>query len=352
MPTQRERAERIRDKARELFRRPHVGDCESLAQLVEWAQSEFHNDYFGLNNDEESFVEDFGLALTNVSECGFDRTEDIDLYAGYGFAGDTCFKMIFRDRSNQVRHFWGYVLAGFQYGRMLGAIATVREGGEEADCELGEDGARLGAGLDALGVALDEVADWIRTNLCSRGNCFATAPNGDEEDEEEEDTEGALNSRDDMIAPVTSSTVVSKRPVRSSGQRFRKALGSFLVNFGLADLWHAVELYNGRIVDRRMRTYGERLATESGAPVSARHFPFSYFAKRLATGMIEEQVDGIVTAPEARKRITAPLARGNYAIIYTFRFGFLRRQRLIVIFDAAGRLVGLDEEGLTRDVRS
>ena len=182
---QRARCEQIRDKARDLFGRSDVGACESLAELIEWAFTEFHDVYFGtFNNDEETFVEDFGLVLTERSECvAWERGDDLDLYLGYGYAADSCFYSTYQDGSNQVRHFWGYVMQGFQYGKVLGKLTLIREAfpPELADAALGDIGVILGAGLDGIGTALDEVPGVIRTYLCDSQNCFATG-SGEEED--------------------------------------------------------------------------------------------------------------------------------------------------------------------------
>ena len=188
---QRDRCEAIRDKALELFGRPDVGDCESLAQLTEWALTEFKDVYLGsYNNDEETFVEDFTLVLTDRSEWVFTgkRTEDFDLYAQFGFAGDSCVRSVFKDGSNQVRHFWGYVALSFQIGsKFLGCCATFRElfPPEPADQALGVIGAQIGAGLDGVGFDLEELADQIRLLLCNQENCVVAT--GNEEEEEGED---------------------------------------------------------------------------------------------------------------------------------------------------------------------
>ena len=199
---QRDRCIRIRDKARELFGRPNVGNCESLAQLIEWAFDEFEDVYFGtFNNDEETFVEDFGLVLTERSEWViFDRSEDQDLYLG--FVSDSCFSWVYTDGSNQVRHFWGYVMMGFQYGQRATTLATLREAlpPEPEDAALGVVGNYIGSGLDGglayipgtpfltleYGVSLKTVPKLIRAMLCKGENCFESSNESNENEEAEE----------------------------------------------------------------------------------------------------------------------------------------------------------------------
>jgi hypothetical protein len=160
-------------------------------QLIEYAFAEFRDIYFGrFNNDEETFVEDLGLVLTDVSEWVITgtRSADLDLYLGWGYAADSCFYRWFQDGSNQVRHFWGYVLMGFQYGRLIGDIATLREWfpPEVEDVWLGNMGVKMGAGLDGLGISLEEVPGWIRHNLCDPSKCRGTLVVEEEEEEEED----------------------------------------------------------------------------------------------------------------------------------------------------------------------
>ncbi len=201
---QRQRCLRIKDKAKELFGRSDVGDCESLAELVEWTQDEFHDVYFGLNNDEETFVEDLGLVLTERTEWGSStRDDDTDLYLGFKFAKDRCFSAEYQDGSNQVRHFWGYVMIGFNWGPNIASVAArIMEGSysPNPDVDLSDEAGKLGSRLDQVGVSLDEVATWIRDRLC-KDDCFSGDSGiGEDEDDEgwlEEDEEGEEEEGED-----------------------------------------------------------------------------------------------------------------------------------------------------------
>ena len=172
-----ERDRRLRDIKRmalELFSNEKITDCEALAQLVERVLKKYKNIYLGWNNDEETFVEDLTLVLTERSEDGAlsdrgARRDGTDAYfIGWNAAGDSGFKSAFRSRGggNQVRHFWASVSLGFQMGRTVGLItAAVRDLDDAADRALGYAGTWVGAGLDDFGVSLEELADVIRARL-------------------------------------------------------------------------------------------------------------------------------------------------------------------------------------------
>ncbi len=166
--TRQERLERIRDKARELFFQSNLHSCEALARLVGWTLDEFADVYLGRwNDDEEQFVDDLGMILTDRSEYVLWAREEDGLWVRD--KGDSCFQAQFQDGSDQARHFWGYVMMSFSYGRILGTDAILREAfpPEWADAKLGYRGVELGSALTWNVRDLSDVADWIRRWVCS-----------------------------------------------------------------------------------------------------------------------------------------------------------------------------------------
>jgi RHS repeat-associated protein len=154
-------------------------DNEALAKLADWTLTKFRGKYFGyINNDEESFVEDLGYVLTEVGENWTGlwlraRDDWRELQIPGGLAYDTGFKTWFRDGTNQVRHFWIAVWAGFQLLRFAQTPITVSEWNQDFDRWLGLAGVDLGAQLAGLGVALGEVPGWIRSKV---GDPLETTP--------------------------------------------------------------------------------------------------------------------------------------------------------------------------------
>lgn len=174
----RERVERIRDHALELFARDDICDCKALAELVQYAINDNTPSMAasspGPDYTASDLVGDLALVLTERTESGLStRTEDTDLYLGYGYAGDSCFRSIFQDGSNQVRHFWGYVMLGVSLGYAAGSyICLIREISilEYADYNLGVAGLTLGHKLGWAQLTgdtdLDFVSDWIKKYVC------------------------------------------------------------------------------------------------------------------------------------------------------------------------------------------
>jgi hypothetical protein len=156
----------IRNHASRLFDDDSITDCEALARLIEWMLEKYAGVYLGtFNNDEETFVEDLTLVLTDRSENGATSPRDDKYYIGYGYAVDSGFKAEYKDGTNQVRHFWAFVSFGFQYGRAIGSAAAIEQE-SPADRALGLKGASIGAGLDGMGESLEGLAEAIREELC------------------------------------------------------------------------------------------------------------------------------------------------------------------------------------------
>ncbi len=180
--TRQERLIIIRDKARELFFHSNLHSCEALSRLVEWTLDEFSDVYLGRgNDDEEQFVDDLGMILTDRSEYVLWARDEDGLWVRD--KGDSCFQAQFQDNGgDQVRHFWGYVMMSFNYGRILATNAVLRElfPPEKADALLGYRGIELGAALTWNVHDLSEVADWIRRWVCSNDCPSFTSVSGEE----------------------------------------------------------------------------------------------------------------------------------------------------------------------------
>lgn len=180
----RERLIEIRDHARQLFNRANAGACCSLAELIRWYDNRYGPSIAFPDNpsfDAHDLVSDLGYILTEKSEWLLDRDEDTDLYLGWGFAGDSCFRSLYQDGSNQVRHFWAYVMVGYQYGWFGGGWGALRElfPPEGADYLLGVMGIRLGNAvlrdgdwpMADGGANSADMADWIAENICDPECC-------------------------------------------------------------------------------------------------------------------------------------------------------------------------------------
>ncbi len=134
--------------------------CHAMADVYGYAAEQ----YRGFNNDEESFVEDLGAVMAGVTEwCTPDSTN-----SGTPRFSDSGFKSEFRDTSNQVRHFTGGVVAGFQYGHWFGGLHRLARPDGPADTALNDISSAIGAGLDGIGTSLEEVKEKIEVNVCER----------------------------------------------------------------------------------------------------------------------------------------------------------------------------------------
>ena len=174
--SRRARLVEIRDKARELFSRPDAGACCSLVELIRWYDGEYGPSIVfpdAPTLDAHDLVRDLGYILTEKTKWMFDRDEDTDLYLQFGYAGDSCFRSMYQDGSNQVRHFWAYVMTGYQYGYLGGGYAALREffPPEGSDYLLGIMGVRLGNEILREKHSTSEVADWISRYICDPECC-------------------------------------------------------------------------------------------------------------------------------------------------------------------------------------
>ena len=176
----RQRILGIKAEAERLFGDDSICDCESLARLCYWLIniSPYQDAYIGTwNNDEEAFVEDIGYVLCEINPSWpipGRRSDDRDLMLKPGYAGSSCFLPYLKDTSNQVRHFWAYVQAGYQFrATIFGFTAAAVREESMADFELGMIGSAMGAGLDwhpydavGMGLSLEDVPNYIRQHLC------------------------------------------------------------------------------------------------------------------------------------------------------------------------------------------
>jgi hypothetical protein len=136
--------------------------CHAMADIWGYA-TRF---YEGSNNDEESYVEDVSFILAGVNEwCtgAADRNR-----VGATEFTDSGFKTEFRDGSNQVQHFSAGVMAGFQYGFWDGLLHRVIRPDTPEDTALNDKSCSMGAGLDGVGVSLDEVKWKIEKYVCEK----------------------------------------------------------------------------------------------------------------------------------------------------------------------------------------
>lgn len=134
--------------------------CHAMADIWGYA-TQFYKGRF--NNDEESFVEDVSFILAGVNEwCTVVSTQNV----GRRIFTDNGFKRQFRDGSNQVQHFSAGVMAGFQYGHWGGALHRIVRPDTPEDTALNDQSSAMGAGLDGIGVSLEEVQGYIEENVC------------------------------------------------------------------------------------------------------------------------------------------------------------------------------------------
>ncbi len=115
--------------------------------------------------DGETFVNDLGATLSGTSTSNLrSPTGGVPLFDASGFRAD------FQDRSNQVRHFTGALVAGASLGSIGGQLAnTGREltafgtgAFSRADISMGNAAARLGAGLASGRVSPSQFSAIVR----------------------------------------------------------------------------------------------------------------------------------------------------------------------------------------------
>ena len=157
-----EKRRKIRQYARQMLsevRGGQVCSCHAMADIWGYA-TQF---YEGWNNDEESYVEDVAFILAGVNEwcTSVDRNR-----VGASEFSDSGFKEEFRDGSNQVQHFSAGVMAGFQYGYWGGLLHRFVRPDSPEDTALNDQSCAMGAGLDGVGVSLDEVKWKIEKYVC------------------------------------------------------------------------------------------------------------------------------------------------------------------------------------------
>lgn len=134
--------------------------CHAMADIWEYA-TQFYESWW--NNDEESYVEDVSFVLAGVNEwCTIVDTNRV----GARDFTDSGFKEQFRDGSNQVQHFSAGVMAGFQYGHWFGIPHRIFRPDSPPDTRLNDQSTKLGAGLDKVGTALNEVKNKIEKYVC------------------------------------------------------------------------------------------------------------------------------------------------------------------------------------------
>lgn len=136
---------------------------EAMARIFEYG-AWFHKRSSG-NDDEEAFVDDMGYILGGIDPWGRARGggQVVDF-------GDSGFKAQYRDGTNQVQHFVGAMAAGRTGGRAVATIVMdvrelVTEGGNTADMALNQIGGAIGAGLDGIGVGLEDIGQVVREEV-------------------------------------------------------------------------------------------------------------------------------------------------------------------------------------------
>lgn len=133
--------------------------CHAMADVWGYAR-QFYQSW---NNDEESYVEDVSFILAGVNEwC---TTVD-SARVGAQIFDDSGFKKEFADGSNQVQHFSAGVMAGFQYGHWFGLPHRILRPDDPPDTALNDVSTAMGAGLDGIGVSLEEVPLKIAHYVC------------------------------------------------------------------------------------------------------------------------------------------------------------------------------------------
>ena len=99
----------------------------------------------------------------------------------------TGFDWVFQDPGaggNQPHHFWFYVYSAMRHGQFYAMVGNFAHetflcrydpqargfvGRSYQDSALGDEGARLGAGLRSGAIGIEDVGNWIRTNLSPGG---------------------------------------------------------------------------------------------------------------------------------------------------------------------------------------
>jgi hypothetical protein len=94
----------------------------------------------------------------------------VERFGQYGFRPEYIEPSYKVHRNNQVRHFVGYVVAGYGWSRTRADLALwylerYRHDGSEPDYVLGVPGINLGIGIREGRVPLDQVGDWIRLHI-------------------------------------------------------------------------------------------------------------------------------------------------------------------------------------------
>ena len=145
-----------------MVRGGQLCSCHAMADIWGWA-TRFYLGRF--NNDEESYVEDVTFILAGVNEwC---TSIDADRVGARDFT-DSGFKPEFQDGSNQVQHFCGGVMAGFQYGHWGGLLHRIVRPDSDEDTALNDQSCGMGAGLDGIGTSMEEVKTKIEKYECAR----------------------------------------------------------------------------------------------------------------------------------------------------------------------------------------
>lgn len=163
-------------------------DCEAMAQIADFLASLLPP---GTPNRKRKFIDDFGLVCAGI--IGRSGTRDTTFMVTFG---QTCFKADYQDAgggNNQVRHFVGFVVAGFFLKTVLGFGALIfnelRGVFTWPDIWLGIQGIDLGGEIDRAvgGVAIEDAGQWIRDEICGCADGDDSGSGEDDEDNEEEE---------------------------------------------------------------------------------------------------------------------------------------------------------------------
>jgi len=147
-----------------------MSDVEALAKIAE-TTADFHSGYYF--DDEKGFIDDMSYLLTD--RYGRLGSEENKGYVRFGMTG---FKDKHQDSGNQVRHFVGFVAAGYYWERFGGTLALI--GNEDKlegfisspDYLLGHKAIDLAIAIQ-WDLPLEYVGDWIRKELAATNKCVS-----------------------------------------------------------------------------------------------------------------------------------------------------------------------------------
>jgi RHS repeat-associated protein len=152
---------------RDLAQMELITDVEAAASIADFLAGQ---DAITPN----AFLTIYGQTLAGSTPAnpalGRRRAPLVERFGQYGFRPEYIEPSYKVHRNNQVRHFVGYVVAGYGWSRTRADLALwylerYRHDGSEPDYVLGVPGINLGIGIREGRVPLDQVGDWIRLHI-------------------------------------------------------------------------------------------------------------------------------------------------------------------------------------------